>query len=141
MVNKAQELGSYVVKHSKRGQCRCGRCIDGGQEQPSGHTSDVYFFEVAANDYIPDGTELTRLIKEHEGAFNEINLFDGKEHGYIELGGWVGDQGVALQLMGLGEILGLWKLMTPKMLPLPKELQDKLAGMGMVTIQAKGDGA
>lgn len=129
-------LIDYVRDMAERGQCRCGRCVDGGEKQPEGHTADVYFFDVAAKEEANEET-LRDLIGSHRGEFAEVNLFDGKEHSYIEVGGWIGDQGAALMLMGLGAVLGLWKLLTPNMLPmLPKDLMDQMAGRGMVSIQA-----
>ncbi len=130
-------LIAYVQDNAVRGQCRCGRCLDGGEEQPSGHTADVYFFEVALVEGA-DKDVLRKLVESHRGEFAECNLFDGKEHSYIEVGAWIGDQGLALILIGMGFLLGLWRLVTPKMLPgLPKELMDQMAGQGMVSIIAK----
>ena len=77
-----------------------------------------------------------RLIADSkQGEFGDMDPFDGQEHSYIEVGGWIGDQGQALTLMGLGAVLGLWKVMTPKMLPgLPDDLMQMMAGRGMVSI-------
>lgn len=102
--------------------------------------ADVIFFKVKAT---PDANaeELKAAIVAHEGEFNEVDLFDGKEHGYIELGGWVGDQGFALMLIGLGAELGLWKLLTPKTVlgdTLPDEMVMGLAGQGLITMQYIG---
>ena len=130
------KLSEYVQSNAVRGECRCGRCLDGGEEQPSGHTADVYFFEVASANGA-DSEALRDLIKEHKGEFADADLFDGNEHSYIAIGAWIGDQGLALMLMGLGQVLGLWTLRTPKMFPgLSKELMDQMAGRGMVSIQA-----
>jgi hypothetical protein len=134
-------LSEYVRSHSIRGACCCGRCVDAPTEpeehQPNGHTADVYFFKVSAESTARH-EDLIEEIKQHRGEFVECDPLDGKEHSFIELGGWIGDQGMALMLMGLGNILGLWNLMTPNMLPgLPKDLADIMAGQGMVTIQAK----
>jgi len=61
------------------------------------------------------------------------------EHSYFELGGWIGDQGLAMQYMALGKILGLWQVMHPGMIlnvndPAQKQLADQMAGAGMVSI-------
>jgi hypothetical protein len=53
---------------------------------------------------------------------------------YIELGGVVGDQGVALRLCALGEVLGFWKVMTPESMGFSGEEAQSLAGKGMVMI-------
>lgn len=124
------DLYKYVREHSVRGQCRCGRCIDGGEEQPKGHTVNLTFFEVAAiNDPYPK--EFLALVKK-----TQLGLCQGGEHSYMEIGGILGDQGFALQTMALGHLLGIWELRSPDtMLPfLPKEQKMDMAGSGYVTI-------
>lgn len=77
---------------------------------------------------------------QHRGAFNECDLFDGKEHSYLEVGGWIGDQGLALMLMGLGTVLGLWKLLTPRTIlgaMADDDLAMRMAGIGYVSIMAE----
>ena len=138
-------LQQFIEAHAQRGTCRCGRCCDHQDQQPNGHTVDLVFFEVSAtND--PDAEQLRELITEsRQGSFGELNPFDGAEHSYIEVGAWVGDQGLALMLMGLGVLLNLWSVMTPKMLPgLEDKMVMELAERGMVAIMppyatAKGD--
>lgn len=128
-------LVEYIHHHVSRGECGCGLCCDRGEKpEPEGHTVDMFFFKVAAtND--PTSEDLQRLIRAHAGDFCEVDLFDGKEHPYIELGGWIGDQGLALMLMGLGEIVGLWSVMQPNLLPgLPDAMKQQMAGAGMVGI-------
>ncbi len=139
-----KELREFVMAHAERGTCRCGKCIDhpGEDKQPEGHTADMVFFEVSTKDN-PDADEMRRLIAESkQGDFCELDPFDGKEHSYMEVGGWIGDQGLALMFMGLGHVLGLWPLMTPKMLPgLPDDLVQMMAGQGMVTIMPPKEAA
>jgi hypothetical protein len=133
-----KNLPDYVLYSVERGACRCGRCIDAPEnpeeEQPTGHTADVYFFECALKDN-PDVETFRELTAAHIGSHNECDPYDGAEHSYIELGGWLGDQGIALEYMALGTLLGDFTLITPKILPLPKDLQDQMAGSGMVTIR------
>lgn len=132
-------LVEYVKKHSERGSCRCGLCVDAPPEsvQPVGHTANLVFFEVAkVGD--PSVETLTGLICSHPGAFAKCDPMDGKEHSYIELGAWVGDQGLALQLMGLGAILELWNLLTPYTVfgkLLSPDLVMNMAGQGFVAVQ------
>ena len=133
------ELIKYIVEHTIRGACMCGECIDAPINpekcQPKGHTADVHFFKVAlVNNPSKDG--LLNLIKNHKGEFNDIDLFDGGEHNYLEIGGFIGDQGLALTLMGMGELLGIWKLMTPNSLMplLSDDVKSQMAGMGMISI-------
>jgi len=140
------DLIKYIRKHTIRGACTCGKCIDAPnnpkEHQPDGHTADVQFFKVALKNN-PDKDVLLKLIKNHHGEFNDINIFDGNEHNYIEIGGWIGDQGTALLLMGLGKLLGIWELLTPSSMLgdlIPDDLKMQMAGSGMVSIKAeKGD--
>lgn len=103
---------------------------------------DMVFFKVAVN---PLATEksVRQAIAQHqtESAEGYLNLFDGREHSYIEIGAWAEDQGLALKLMALGSALGMWKLLTPKtvlpMLNLSEEDTLRIARRGLVTIQAE----
>lgn len=126
-------LAEYVRSKAIRGACTCGKCCDAPQnpkeKQPIGHTADVVFFQVANNGA---NKELFEKMAKTEFA----HWFDMKEHNYIEIGGDMGDQGIALMTMGLGSILGIWQLMTPKMLPLPDDLVQQMAERGMITIIA-----
>lgn len=100
--------------------------------------SDVVFFKVkATNDASAD--ELIIAIKEHKGIHCELNPLDGNEHNYIDLGGWLDSQELALRIMGIGYELGLWDLLTPKKMlgeALPDDVEQKLAGSGLITIKA-----
>lgn len=61
---------------------------------------------------------------------------------YIELGGWIGDQALALQFMGLGERLGLWKVVTPRSLGITDhEAAANLMGAGFVMIEVAPESA
>lgn len=53
---------------------------------------------------------------------------------YIEVGGVIGDQGAAFQLFALGEVLGLWRVITPKTLGMDDATARQLAGSGMIMI-------
>jgi hypothetical protein len=131
-------LNDYVLYHTERGECQCGKCIDKGDKpDPIGHTVDIFFFKlIARND--PTAYEFLELIKTHKGIHCDCDPLDGQEHNYIELGGWIGDQGRALQFMGLGTLLGVFKLITPKTIKdLPDELMSQMAGMGFITVQHK----
>ena len=140
-----QDLINYIQKYAQRGECTCGHCFDGvpnpEQHQPSGHTADVHFFKVAAKDWCVSADELKKLVQANvKGSYGDVDLFDKKEHSYIELGGWIGDQGLALTLMGLGSVLGLWELLTPERMfgkTFPKEMLDQMAGAGYITVQSK----
>lgn len=132
-------LVEYVLEHTERGECKCGACIDvGSKPEPTGHTADLIFFKVVAANK-PDKDEFIRLTKEHVGDYGQPDLFDGAEHGYMELGGWIGDQGLAMQFMGLGFILGVFQLLTPNILGnmISPEQKMQMAGNGMLTVIAK----
>ena len=131
-------LASYIRNHVERGSCLCGKCVDAPtvSMQPTGHTSDVIYFRVRAFGE-PNAEELRRLIVAHPGIFSQVDLFDGQEHNYQELGGWIGNQELALMLMGLGELLELWTLITPRSLGLPNDLVRLMTGAGLITIQSK----
>lgn len=133
------DLVAYVRSHVERGDCQCGKCFDlpENPQQPTWHTADVAFFKVKIVGE-PKAEELKSLIAAHSGVFANVDLLDGKEHNYQEIGGWIGDQGLALMLMGLGELVGLWKLLTPRSLlgnDLPDDLVKQMAGAGFVAIQ------
>ena len=136
-----QELIDYVHANVERGPCCCGKCIDRVAEpetkQPQGHTAEMVFFKVSAKS-TADVNKFTELVKKNiNGSFCNVDLFDGKEHGYMEIGGWIGDQGTALMFMGLGTVLGLWKLMTPRTIlgdTLPDDLGGKMAGAGLISV-------
>lgn len=138
-----KKLVDYVMEYAERGACQCGKCIDAPEKpdehQPAGHTADMIFFKVAVKPGA-DAETLKNLVKENvDGEFENVDMFDGGEHGYMEVGGWIGDQGTALTLMGMGTVLGLWKLLTPvTMLKMKSDdpMCRQMAGMGMVAVQA-----
>jgi hypothetical protein len=67
-----------------------------------------------------------------------VNPFDGKEHNYLEIGAWIGDQGLGMQFMALGVLLGVFDLLTPiTVLGVTGEVAMMLAGSGFVAIQSK----
>src|SRR5438128_1829428 len=109
-----EDLHAFLSQHAIRGDCQCGRCLDAPvtPQQPGGHTADMVFFKVAAKNN-PNPDTLKRLIEDNKvGSFCTLDVFDGNEHNYQQLGAWIGDQGEALTLMGLGAVLGLWQLLT-----------------------------
>lgn len=134
------KIGKYVFDHTTQSECSCGRCIDtGNSESPSGKTISVEFFDVGFIGDV-DKEEFLKLLSEHKGEFCNIDFDDKKEHGYMEIGGWIGDQGLALRFMALGSFLGVFELMTPSnMMPdLPQDMRMQLATNGMVTVIKKG---
>lgn len=127
-------IGQYVIDHAERGECKCGKCIDVGNkpDPQSTHSVDMIFMIVSPKNE-PSMDEFRKLSALHNGEFAQVNPFDGKEHSYIELGAWIGDQGLALQYMALGVSLGLFKLLSGKtMLRSTQEEALQLAGVGLL---------
>lgn len=87
-------LVDYVLQHSDRGPCMCGRCCDAPLEphapgnQPAGDVAHLVMLNVAAR-RSPDPVTLSELVRRHKGEFCQCDLFDGKEHSYLEVGGWI----------------------------------------------------
>lgn len=131
-------LVDYVLAHTERGECKCGKCCDTtGRPDPEGHTIDMVFFKVAVKD-APTKEEFIQLTKDHHGEFGAVNPIDGREHNYMELGGWIGDQGIAMMYMALGVSLGAFKLLSPAtMLKIDGPRALEMAGMGFLAVQTK----
>jgi hypothetical protein len=111
-------LADYVYEHSSITDTKYN-----GEEK----TSDVYFFKVIARNE-PKIEDLKELVK-------NLNVLNDEEHSYIEIGANVGNQQLALRLMGLGELLGLWQVLEPRKFKIfDKDLMDKMAGVGYITI-------
>lgn len=111
---------------------------DGPDHDPawiSVHFFDVKILPLADED--PYGKDLfLSLLDEaskHPGEFATLTMPE-MERGpsYITWGGWIGDQGMALRMMALGEHYGVWKVITPASIGTPEEMRDELAGNGFV---------
>lgn len=130
-----RDLCDFVTRHIDRGPAGD---VDQAQESM---TSDMVMFNVIAVGN-PTPEKLRQLIVANkQGVFCDLDPFDGKEHSYIEVGAWIGSQSLALSLMGLGEILGLWPILTPKRLGLPDDLIQLMVGQGMITIMPPSNAA
>jgi hypothetical protein len=100
--------------------------------------ADVVFFGVVRKEGA-SAEKLAELIRAHKDEFCAVDLFDGKDHSYFEIGDWIGDQGLALILIGLGSLLGMWTLLSPKSVfgdDLHSLIESNMAGMGYVALQA-----
>jgi hypothetical protein len=111
-------LIEYIRAHSLRSACSCGRCLtenSGTPPIPSSHTANLVFFKVAlSQDSPPSAEALRKYITDHyQGVELPLDPLDGRRHNYQQLGAWIGDQGLAMQLMGMGALLDLWTLITP----------------------------
>lgn len=129
-------LADYVLTHSVRGACTCGKCCDAPKnpekKQPNGHTVNLTFFKVAAKGGEKD--EFLSLVKKEHPDW-----LDGKEHNYLQIGADLGDQGIALMTIGLGHLLGAWKAISPDtvMPSLPEDLKQQMAGQGMISLRGE----
>lgn len=144
-------LVKYIVENCIRCACTCGKYIDtvDNKFQPDGHTVDVQFFKVTLKN--SNGSRLTdadkdiikkdliQLIKNHVGIHKDIDILDGNEHDLIEIGGWIGSHSAALMLMGMGELLGMWNVVTPNRIAsdFSEETRKMLADAGFITIRYK----
>ncbi len=124
-------LTDYVLQHTVM--------VRSGEEGPlcQANGVDMVLCFVAVVGEPDTAATLRRLVTEHKGEFADLIPFDGEEHSYIELGAWIGDQGLALRLMALGAKVGLWTLLTPITL-LGKAISRadavRMAGNGLVAI-------
>ena len=95
---------------------------------------DVHFMQIAVN---KDKAEKVR------NELNEIlDTYPDPERlrggpSYIEVGAVIGDQGAAFKLFALGEVLGMWKVITPASLGMTGAIADQMAGGGMVMISGR----
>ncbi len=128
-------LTDYVLKYAVQGACTCGKCIPTNPEdiQLKGHTVNLTLFSVAKSG--GDKEEFLSLVKEEYPEW-----LNGKEHNYITIGADIGDQGIALMIIGLGHLLGAWKALSPDtMMPfLEESLKQQMAGKGMVSLKRGG---
>lgn len=130
-------IQEFVMNHTIRGECKCGQCVDvGTKPDPTGHTVDMVFFKVAPVGE-PSAEEFEAITKNTRGEFTSCDPLDGKHHNYIELGGWIGDQGLAMMYMGLGTALGVFELLSPvTMLHIASDdpLAKQIAGSGLLSV-------
>ena len=123
-------LADYIEKNT--------RCLAREDSSPEAAV-DVVFFKVAP-DPKADARTLRDLVLNHSGDWGKVDVFDGGEHSFIELGGWLGSQGHALRLIGLGTHLGLWTLLSPRTVLkdlVDDETEQLLAQRGLISLQAR----
>jgi hypothetical protein len=125
-------LSEYVSKHAVRGACTCGKCIDAPdnpqQKQPEGHTVDMAFFKVSKRD-TADAKTFRSLVE------NEYpHWLEGGERSFIQMGAEMGDQGIAIMTIALGDLLDVWQALTPAKLSVPHEAAIRMAGMGLLSL-------
>jgi hypothetical protein len=122
-------LADYIQKNTQ--------CVPRGEPAPE-TAVDVVFFKVVA-DPKADASALRDLIGTHSGEWGNVDVFNGGEHSYLELGAWLGSQEYALRLIGLGTYLGLWSLLSPRTMLkdlVDEETEQALAQRGLISVQA-----
>lgn len=89
---------------------------------------------------MPEQSTFLALIGENKSGFMEsVDALDGKEHSFIELGAWLGSQGLAMAFMAIGVHLKVFSLLSPSTLfpGLPDDVAHAMAGSGLVSIVHK----
>jgi len=98
---------------------------------------DVHFFRVVVDEHFDKArfVELLEAAAAKPGEFCEISLDRFRQGpGYIEIGGWIGDQTLALLFMACGQIADVWEVVTPARLGLSGERAELMAGAGYVMV-------
>lgn len=131
------KLYKYVNMNAIRGACTCGKCLDAPEDpdkhQPGGHTIDMAFFKVAKTEDA-DAETFKALVEEEYPHW-----FFGNEYSYMQVGAEMGDQGIAIMTIALGDLLGIWETITPAKIGVPPDLALQMAGMGLLSFQYKPD--
>lgn len=103
------------------------------------HESEVSNFVKVDCVFLTIGVDKEKAEKYREEIITILKNYPQPERlaggpSYIEVGGVIGDQGATFQLFALGEVLGLWKVITPKTLGMDDVEARQLAGVGMILI-------
>ena len=101
-----------------------------------GKLIDVHFINVGFTELAADRDRFKRLLLaalNGRGEFADITVERmAASPSYIEIGGWIGSQDLALRLLALGELCELWQVITPAKLGIEGPEADQLAGGGFV---------
>jgi hypothetical protein len=115
----------------------CMREVQPGTPEAPGHkVIDLHFMTIDVD--LAKARELGPQFIAELGAYGAIgprSTSQSPVKSYIEIGAAVGDQGLALYSMGVGEALGLWTVYTPEsFLGIEGAEADRAAGGGGVVI-------
>lgn len=138
----------YDILSEVTQQYRTGPVV---QTEQRGDLAVTHVFAMPHVDEVPEGCEVVDVhfikvgVKKAEAAAIRAELiqiinsqFDvelmKQGPSYIAVGGMVGDQGAALQLFALGEVLKLWSVITPAKLGITGPMADTMAGNGLLMI-------
>jgi hypothetical protein len=99
--------------------------------RPDMTSVDMVFIDIAVDE--------TKAKKHRDEIVSILNEYPDMERlkggpSYIELGATVGDQGLALQLMAVGSVLGLWDIISGKTMGMTDEQARDAAGVGFLLI-------
>lgn len=141
-------LHQFILDHTERGACKCGRCVDKDNiPDPRGHTVHMTFMMVSLRGDEPRETmadEFKTLSREWPGDpdtwdGSALDVLDGEWRNYMQLGAWLGDQGLALQYMALGTLLDVFDLISPaiKWPDVPEDVANTMAANGLLLVRAK----
>jgi len=129
------DLAGYIMEVT--------RCFQSAAPPDSPALIDVHFFQVAIDERLDHDrfNDLLEAAMDSPGEFNTINtarMATGPS--YIELGAWIGDQGLALRTMAAGQAVGRWDVITPARLGITDEqLAADMAGRGLVMVSGLKD--
>lgn len=107
-------------------------------------SADVGFFGIV----MPPDSTLTALklknaiVRAQQGKNEDLDLeqIAAEDISYTRLGIWLGDQGIALALIGLGSLLELWDVVLPTTVGVVDEaLYQQMLGMGFVLARVTPD--
>ena len=97
---------------------------------------DLHFFKVLVGEQFDKQRFrglFDKFVDAGQGEFGPVTL-DRIKAGpsYVKWGGWIGDQGIAMQVMAAGHAADLWDVVTPATLGFTGAEGDALAGRGFV---------
>lgn len=132
--NRVYELAQLIRRVTIQANTGDGRLLDG--------FIDLGFFQVSIEDAEGNPTvtadefldALRAAFEQRTGEFADMDLEEFRRGpSYITLGGWLGDQGVAISLIGVGALLGIWDVASPETLGMrPGPQADQLRGGGFL---------
>lgn len=121
-----EPLLDYIENHTERGACRCSACCGRVYASAPLHSVDVHFFWVRVRG-TPDADKLRELLR----WYPYLDRLEGGPT-YIEMGAALGDQELALRLIALGKLVGLWDVITPAAFGYEGAPAQELARSGLV---------
>lgn len=98
--------------------------------------SDVKIVDMIFVDVAVDTAKAESRRSELVEVLSEYPEMDRLTQGpsYIEIGADIGDQGLALQLMAVGSVLGFWQVMSGLTLGMDRDMARQMAGVGLLNI-------